>query len=170
MAIIRAYQDATPNVAEDAFLADTATLIGDVTIGPESSVWYGAVLRGDVGFIRVGARSNIQDLACLHMTREISNVEIGDDVTIGHGAIVHGAILEDQVLVGMGAVVLDNVRVGRGAVIAAGALLPPGMVVPERSMVRGQAAKVVSTLGEQQLERARAAAADYTRLACEYRN
>jgi carbonic anhydrase/acetyltransferase-like protein (isoleucine patch superfamily) len=170
MAIIRAYQDTTPNVAEDAFLADTATLIGNVTIGPESSVWYGAVLRGDVGFIRVGARSNIQDLVCLHMTRNISNVEIGDDVTIGHCAIVHGAILEDQVLVGMGAVVLDNVRVGRGSVIAAGALLPPGMAVPERSMVRGQAAKVVRALNEQELERARAVAADYTRLACDYRD
>ena len=110
MAIVRAYQDNVPKIAEDAFVADTATLIGNVSVGSESSIWYGAVLRGDVGFIRVGMRSNIQDLACVHMTRGVSNVEIGNDVTVGHGAIVHGAVIEDDVLIGMGAVVLDNVR------------------------------------------------------------
>ena len=170
MAIVRAYQDNVPRIAEDAFVADTATLIGNVSVGSGSSIWYGAVLRGDVGFIHVGVRSNIQDLACVHMTRGVSNVEIGNDVTVGHGAIVHGAVIEDDVLIGMGAVVLDNVRVGRGSVIAAGALLAPGTVVPERSMVRGQAAKVVRTLEQHELERARAVAADYVRLAGDVRD
>jgi carbonic anhydrase/acetyltransferase-like protein (isoleucine patch superfamily) len=169
MSIIRAYRDKTPHVADDAFIAETATLIGDVSIGPGASVWYGAVLRGDVGWIRVGARSNVQDLACVHMTTDLSNTDIGEDVTIGHGAIIHGAVIEDGALIGMGAVLLDNVRIGTGAIVAAGAVLPPGTVVAAGTLVRGAAARAVRELGEDEVERLRQSAAHYVELGQGYR-
>lgn len=165
MATIRAFRDKTPRIAEDAFIAETAAVIGDVSIGPGASVWYGAVLRGDVGWIRVGARSNVQDLACLHMTTDLSNTEIGEDVTIGHGAIIHGAVIEDGALIGMGAILLDNVRIGRGAIIAAGAVLPPGTVVAPGTLVRGQAAKMARELEREEIDRLRQSAAEYVGLA-----
>ena len=169
MAIVRAYRDKTPRVADDAFIAESATLIGDVSIGPGASVWYGAVLRGDVGWIRVGARSNVQDLACIHMTTDLSNSDIGADVTIGHGAIIHGAVIEDGALIGMGAVVLDNVRIGSGAVVAAGAVLPPGTVVAPGTLVCGPAARTVRELGTDEIDRLRQTAAHYVELARAHR-
>ncbi|MBN1610505.1 MAG: gamma carbonic anhydrase family protein [Polyangiaceae bacterium] len=169
MSVIRAYRDKTPRVASDAFIAETATLIGDVSIGPGASVWYGAVLRGDVGWIRVGARSNVQDLVCVHMTTDLSNTDIGEDVTIGHGAIIHGAVIEDGTLIGMGAILLDNARIGTGAVIAAGAVLPPGTVVPPGTLVRGPAAKAVRELGADEIARLRQTAAHYVELGREHR-
>jgi carbonic anhydrase/acetyltransferase-like protein (isoleucine patch superfamily) len=169
MAIVRAYRDKTPRVAADAFIAETATLIGDVSIGPGASVWYGAVLRGDVGWIRVGARCNVQDLVCVHMTTDLSNTDIGDDVTIGHGAIIHGAVIEDGALVGMGAIVLDNVRIGSGAIVAAGAVLPPGTVVAPGTLVRGSAARSVRELGRDEIDRLRQTAMHYVDLARAYR-
>ena len=102
MPILRAFGGHAPRVSAPAFVAENATLIGEVTIGDEASVWYGAVLRADVGFIRIGARSNVQDLACIHMTTDLSNTEIGEEVTVGHGAILHGTKIGDGVLVGMG--------------------------------------------------------------------
>jgi carbonic anhydrase/acetyltransferase-like protein (isoleucine patch superfamily) len=169
MAIIRAYGNKTPCVADDTFVAETATLIGDVTVGAGASIWYGAVLRGDVGWIRVGARSNVQDLACVHMTTNLSNTDIGEDVTIGHGAIIHGAVIEDGALVGMGAILLDNVRIGRGAIVAAGAVLPPGTVVAAGTLVRGQAAKAARELGAEEIARLLQSAAEYVRLARQHR-
>jgi carbonic anhydrase/acetyltransferase-like protein (isoleucine patch superfamily) len=158
----------TPQIATNAFIAESATLIGNVTVAPEASVWFGAVLRGDVGWIHIGERSNVQDMVCIHMTTDLSNSEIGRDVTIGHGAIIHGAVIEDEALIGMGAIVLDNARIGRGAVVAAGAVVPPGMVVPPRTLVRGQAAKQQRELSDEELRRARQGAADYVQLGREY--
>jgi gamma-carbonic anhydrase len=169
MAIIRAYRHRTPHIADDAFIAETATLIGDVTVGAGASIWYGAVLRGDVGWIRVGARSNVQDLVCVHMTTDLSNAEIGEDVTIGHGAVVHGAVIEDGALIGMGAILLDNVRIGRGAIVAAGAVLPPGTVVAPGTLACGPAAKTVRELSADEILRVRQTAAHYVELAAEYR-
>jgi carbonic anhydrase/acetyltransferase-like protein (isoleucine patch superfamily) len=143
MALVLPYGGKEPRSGRDVFVAPNATLIGDVEIGDEASVWFGAVVRGDIGAIRIGPRTNVQDLSCVHLTEGISKTTIGADVTIGHGAILHGCTVEDGCLIGMGSVVMDNAVIGAGSVVAAGALVPPRMVVPQRSLVRGSPAKVI---------------------------
>jgi len=123
MAIIQKLRGCTPAVGERTFIAENAALIGDVKIGEDCSIWYGAVLRGDVGPITLGDRVNIQDNAVLHATTDVSEVIIGNDVSVGHNAIVHGAVIGNDVLIGMGAVVMDNAIVPDGTVIAAGAVV-----------------------------------------------
>ena len=123
MAIIKELKGDMPVIGARAFLAETATIIGTVTMGDDCSVWYGAVLRGDVGAIRIGDRVNIQDGAVLHATTDVSEVIIGDNVSVGHNAIVHGAVIGNDVLVGMGAVIMDNAVVPDGTIIAAGAVV-----------------------------------------------
>lgn len=137
-----------PRYPASAFVAPGAVLIGDVELGEDASVWFGAVLRGDVGSIRIGARSNLQDLVCVHMTGGHSVTEIGREVTVGHGAILHGCTVGDRALVGMGATLLDLAVVGEGSVVAAGSLVPPRMVIPPRSLVRGNPARVVREVNE----------------------
>jgi gamma-carbonic anhydrase len=168
MPIVRPYGGKSPRIAPDAFIADNATLIGDVEIGPGASVWFGAVLRADVGFIRVEEGANIQDLACVHMTTGMSNSIIGKYVTVGHGAIVHGASIGEGVLVGMGSVVLDNAEVGAESLIAAGSVVTPRTVIPPRSLVRGAPAKVVRTLEEYESQQGRLSALHYIELARGY--
>ena len=124
MAIIKELKGYNPTVGERAFIAETAVIIGDVSIGNECSVWYGAVLRGDVGPIRIGDRVNIQDNAVLHATYGQSECIIGNDVSIGHGANVHGCTIGNDVIIGMGAIVMDNTVVPDGTIIAAGAVVP----------------------------------------------
>ncbi len=148
MALILPYGGFTPRLGRDVFVAPNATLIGDVELGDEASVWFSAVLRGDIGSIRVGARTNVQDLACLHLTDGVSVTIIGEDVTIGHGAILHGCTIGDRCLIGMGSVILDNAVIGEGSLVAAGTLVPPRMVVPPRSLVRGRPAKVLREVTE----------------------
>jgi carbonic anhydrase/acetyltransferase-like protein (isoleucine patch superfamily) len=143
MALVIPLGAVLPRIGRDVFVAPNATLIGDVELGDESSVWFGAVLRGDVGSIRVGARTNIQDLACVHVTEGLSNTTIGEDVTVGHGAILHGCTIGDGCLIGMGSILLDQSTVGAGSVVAAGSLVPPRMTIPPRSLVRGSPAKVI---------------------------
>ena len=125
-----------PKIAEDVFIAPGAVIVGDVEIGPGSSVWFNAVLRGDVAPIRVGAGTNIQDLSLLHVDRGNPCI-VGNNVTIGHNAIVHGTVLEDDVTIAMGAIVLSRSHVGRGAVIAAGAVVSEGMQVEEGALMAG---------------------------------
>lgn len=124
MAIVHELRGVHPVIGERTFLAENAAIIGDVTIGQDCSIWYGAVLRGDVGPITLGDRVNIQDGAVLHATTDISEVILGNDVSVGHNAIVHGAIIGNDVLIGMGAVVMDNAVVPDGTIIAAGAVVP----------------------------------------------
>lgn len=126
MATIRTLKGFTPHIGQDTFLAETAVLVGDVTVGNDCSIWYGAVLRGDVGPIRIGDRVNIQDNAVLHATYGQSECIIGNDVSIGHGANVHGCTIGNDVLIGMGAIVMDNTTVPDGTIIAAGAVVPAG--------------------------------------------
>jgi len=133
----------TPVLGAGVFIAPNATLIGDIEMGEASSVWFGCVLRADIGTIRIGARTNIQDLSMAHMTHGLSNLEVGADVTVGHGVILHGCRVEDACLVGMGAIVLDNAVIGEGSLVGAGALVPPRMKVPPGSLVLGNPAKVV---------------------------
>jgi carbonic anhydrase/acetyltransferase-like protein (isoleucine patch superfamily) len=166
--IVRPYRGKVPKIAATAFIADGVVIIGDVEIGEQASIWYNCVLRADVGMIRVGARSNVQDGSCLHMTSDLSHAIIGEEVTVGHNAIVHGATVHDGALVGMGAILLDNAEVGREALVAAGAVVPPRMVVPPGSMVRGQPARVARELSEAERLEARRGALHYVELAAEH--
>lgn len=162
MAHIITVRGKTPRVGKNCFLAETAVLIGDVEIGDDCSIWYGAVLRGDVNPIRIGNGVNIQDNAVLHTLYEKSVVELGDDVSVGHNATVHGAKVGRGSLVGMGSVLLDYVEVGEGALVAAGAVVSPRTIVPARTLWAGVPARQVKELTEEQSrEMATATAAGY---------
>jgi carbonic anhydrase/acetyltransferase-like protein (isoleucine patch superfamily) len=143
---IYSYKGTTPSLGRDVFVAPNATIIGDVVIGDHSSVWFGAVIRGDVAPIRIGARSNIQDNAVVHVTGGKASTTIGDDVTVGHLALIHGCTIGSRCLVGMGSIVLDNAHVADDCFIAAGALVPPRLCIPAHSMVMGRPAKIVRPL------------------------
>jgi len=147
--MIRSYQGKVPEVPPSCYIDLSAQLIGDVTLGERSSVWMNAVLRGDVNAIRVGANSNVQDCAVLHGQRHLYPVVVGDWVTIGHNATVHGCVVEDAVMIGIGAVVLNNCRIGEGSIIAAGALVPENTVVPPRTLWAGVPAKLRRALGDE---------------------
>ena len=127
----------------------SAQVIGDVVLGEQASIWMNAVVRGDVNSIRIGAKSNVQDCAVLHGMRNLYPVIVGEMVTIGHNATVHGCVLEDAVLVGIGAIILNNARIGDGSIIAAGAVIPEQMVVPPNSLVAGVPGKIRRTLGDE---------------------
>ena len=146
--MIRSYQGRQPVVGENSYIDLSAQVIGDVEIGENSSVWMNAVLRGDVNSIRVGNNSNVQDCAVLHGQRYLYSVTVGDWVTIGHNAIVHGCVLEDTVLIGMNATVLNNAHIGEGSIIAAGAVVPEGTIVPKRTLWAGVPAKMRRELGD----------------------
>ncbi len=135
----------SPTIADEVFIAPGAVIVGDVEIGPGSSIWFNAVLRGDVAPIRVGSGSNVQDLALLHVDRGNPCI-VGDNVTIGHSAIVHGTVVENDVTIAMGAVVLSRSRIGSGAVIAAGAVVPEGMQVEPNALMAGVPAVMKTTL------------------------
>ena len=158
-----------PVLGRDVFVADGARVIGDVHLGDQASVWFGAVLRGDYMAIRVGARTNIQDNAVLHITSHEAATTLGDDVTVGHSAIVHGCTIGHRCLVGMGSIVLDGAVVGDDSFIAAGSLVTPGTVIPPRSFVVGRPAKVVRPVSERDLTAIRLAAERYVEYAGEFR-
>ena len=149
------------------FVAPGAVVLGDVSIGPQSSVWFGAVIRGDTAAIRVGQQTNIQDLCVLHADEGFP-CAIGDRVTVGHGAIVHGAIVSDDVMIGMRAVVLNGCKIGPGSLIAAGAVLPEGTEIPPNSVVMGLPAQVRRVADPSDLQRIQHAAQHYVALAFEY--
>ncbi len=158
-----------PTIPASAWIAETATVRGEVTLGEEVSVWFGAVIRGDVAAVSIGARSNVQDGAILHVSGNFPLV-IGAGVTIGHGAIVHGCTVEDGALIAMGATVLDGAHIGRGAMVGAGALVPPGMVVPPDTLVLGVPAKLVGPLDEAKRRYLQQAAENYVALKEAYRS
>jgi carbonic anhydrase/acetyltransferase-like protein (isoleucine patch superfamily) len=140
--VLRPFRGVLPRVASSAFIDDSAQVIGDVEIGDESSVWMCAVIRGDVNMIRIGRRTNVQDAAVVHAMTGAHQTSIGDSVTIGHGAVIHGCTIEQQCLIGMGAILLNGAHVGAGSIVAAGALLIENMRVPPKSLVMGSPAKV----------------------------
>jgi carbonic anhydrase/acetyltransferase-like protein (isoleucine patch superfamily) len=150
--MIRRYQGHLPQIHSSCYVDVSAQIIGDVTIGEHSSVWMNAVLRGDVHSIRVGANSNVQDCAVLHGQRNRYAVIVGDWVTIGHNATVHGCVVEDEVVIGLGARVLNNARIGTGSIIAAGAVVPENTIVPPRTLWAGVPAKLRRELGEKDHE------------------
>jgi carbonic anhydrase/acetyltransferase-like protein (isoleucine patch superfamily) len=135
--MIRTYNGHAPVIHESCYVDMSAQVIGDVWLGEQASVWMNAVVRGDVHSIRIGARSNVQDCAVLHGMRHLYPVHVGEGVSIGHNATVHGCVVEDNCLIGIGARVLNNARIGEGSIIAAGAVIPEGVVIPPRSLVAG---------------------------------
>ena len=157
-----------PRIDASAWLAPGAAVVGDVTIGADSSVWYGAVLRGDVNAIRVGARTNLQDQCVLHVTRDRFDCELGDEVTVGHRAVVHGCRIGDGALIGIGAVVLDGARVGEGALVAAGAVVPPDFEVPNGVLAIGVPARLSRRLDESERALQRRRALEYVETAREH--
>jgi carbonic anhydrase/acetyltransferase-like protein (isoleucine patch superfamily) len=138
----RTFRGLSPRVHPSCFIEESATLVGDVELGEDSSVWFNSVVRGDVNPIRIGRRTNIQDLSMVHVLSKKFGTAIGDDVTVGHHVVLHGCTIGNRVLVGMGAIVMDGVEVGDDCIIGAGALLSPGTKVPPGSLVVGSPAKV----------------------------
>jgi len=158
----------TPVVPASAFVAPTAVVVGDVVLGEEASVWYGSVLRGDVGPIVIGARTNIQDGCVLHTTSGRTGLTVGSEVTAGHRAILHGATIHDRCLIGMGAIVLDDCEIGEESLVAAGCLVREGMIVPPRSFVAGVPGVLRGPIPSAILQRLRESAAHYVKLAREH--
>ncbi len=151
----------SPVVHPSVFLAAGSRVIGDVELGENVSIWFNTVIRGDVERVRIGKNSNIQDNATIHVTNFTNPTWVGENVTVGHGAVLHGCTIKDGVLVGMNAVVLDRAVIGEQSLVAAGAVVRPGMVVPPRSLVAGIPAKVVKELSERELEIVRVGATNY---------
>jgi len=164
----RTFRGIRPTVDPSAYVDESAQVIGDVHIGSESSVWMNAVIRGDVNAIRIGARTNVQDGAVIHVQTGTHPTTVGDEVTIGHGAIVHGCTIEDRCLVGMGAILLNGVRVGAESIVAAGSLLPENFQVPPRSLVMGSPAKVRRQLTDADVGSIRGYAGNYVRYRLDY--
>jgi len=169
-AMIRPFLDISPSIPTGVFIAPSADVIGDVEIEADSSVWFGTVIRGDVHFIRIGSRTNIQDLSMLHVTRKTHPLVIGDEVTVGHHVTLHGCTVKDRVLVGMGAVVLDGAVVGENSVVGAGAVVTQGMQIPPGSLAFGNPAKVKRPLKPEELSFLAESAQNYVDLAADYMN
>ncbi len=165
---MRPYRDAWPRIHPSVWLAPGVAVVGDVEIGADSSVWYGSTLRGDVNSVRIGERSNLQDQCVLHVTRDRFACRVGDEVTIGHRAVVHGCEVRDGALIGIGAVVLDGACVGEGALVGAGAVIAPGMVVPDRMIAVGVPARVTRKLSEEERALQRRRALEYVENAREH--
>ncbi|WP_298439933.1 gamma carbonic anhydrase family protein [Geobacter sp.] len=171
--MIRPFQGITPRIAPSAFVAETAAIIGDVTIGEESSIWYNVVARGDVNFIRIGARSNIQDLSVLHVTHRDGDdpgapLVIGDDVTVGHGVTLHGCTVESGAFIGMQTVVMDRAVIGTGALVGARALVTEGTTIPPHTLWVGAPARYKRDLTPDEILRLKRSAANYVSYSREY--
>lgn len=149
--MIKSFQGKHPQIHETAYVAETAVVIGDVTLGAGSSVWFGAVVRGDVFHIRIGERTNIQDGTVVHVANGTHATVLEDEVTVGHNVTLHGCYVERGCLIGMGSIVMDGARIGAQSIVAAGALVSPGTVVPPRSLVLGVPAKVKRQLTDEEV-------------------
>lgn len=157
-----------PRVHPTAYIDSSAQVIGDVEVGEESSVWMGVVIRGDVHSIRVGRRTNVQDVTVVHAMKGTHPTAVGDEVTIGHAAVIHGCTIESQCLIGMGAILLNGVTIGSGTIVAAGALLPEGMQVPPRSLVMGSPGRIKRALSDAEVAGIREYAERYVQYRLDY--
>ncbi|RMH35359.1 MAG: gamma carbonic anhydrase family protein [Nitrospirae bacterium] len=166
--MLKSFRGIMPTIAPSAFVDDTAIVIGDVVIGADSSVWFQTVIRGDVHFIRIGHRTNIQDLCLLHVTHGTHPLMIGDDVTIGHHVVLHGCTIKDRVLVGMGAVIMDGAVIEEDCVVGAGALVTARTHVPPKSLLLGSPARVKRTVTDEELAWIRESATHYVHYARQY--
>ncbi len=166
--MIRTFQGIKPTIPTSTFIEETAIVIGDVVVGEDSSVWFHAVVRGDVNYIRIGSRTNVQDLSILHVTHDTHPLVIGDDVTVGHHVVLHGCTIKNRVLVGMGAIIMDGAVIGEDSVVGAGALVTEQTAVPPKSLILGSPAKVKRPVSESELAWIRDSAENYVRYAKEY--
>ena len=148
--MIKAFQDSLPKLGQKVYISENAAVIGNVTLGDEVNIWFGSVLRGDMHYIKIGNRSNIQDNAVVHVTTGVSPVKIGSGVTVGHAAIIHGCTIEDDCMIGMGAIIMDDAVLGSGSLVGAGALVPPNMKVPPKSLVVGMPGKVIREINNEE--------------------
>ena len=167
--MIRSYAGILPTVPENCYVDPSAQVIGDVVLGEQASIWMNAVVRGDVHSIRIGARSNVQDCVVLHGMRHRYAVHVGEAVSIGHNATVHGCVVEDNCLIGIGACVLNGARIGEGSIVAAGAVIPERMAVPPRSLVAGVPGRILRTITEADEELIRMYARNYLDYTAQYR-
>ncbi|CAN5468936.1 gamma carbonic anhydrase family protein [soil metagenome] len=149
--MIKPFKDIYPTIAESAFITDDAIVIGDVVIGEDASVWFGSIIRGDVNFIRIGARTNIQDGTIIHVSSKTHSTVLEENITVGHRVTLHGCHIESGCLIGMGAIIMDGVRVGHNSLVGAGSLLTPGTQIPPNSLVIGSPAKVKRSLTAEEL-------------------
>jgi len=174
--MIRQFQGINPKIDPTVFIAETAVIVGDVEIGPQSSIWYNVVARGDVNFIRIGRRTNIQDLSMLHVTHKKDAADpgapliIGDGVTVGHSVTLHGCIIENDAFIGMQAIVMDRAVVGKGALIGAKALVTEGTIIPPHTLWVGSPAKYNRDLTQEEMARLANSALNYVNYALQYIN
>jgi gamma-carbonic anhydrase len=166
--MLRPFKSIVPSVDATAYVDESAQVIGDVIIGAESSIWMNVVVRGDVHHIRIGRRTNVQDLTMVHVMRNTHPTMIGDEVTIGHSAVIHGCTIEDRCLVGMGAILLNGCRIGADSIVAAGALVPERFQVPPGSLVMGTPARVRRPLTEEERDSIRWYADNYVSYRLDY--
>ena len=150
--MIKTFRGKSPLIPNSCYISESVDLIGDVILGENVSIWFGTVVRGDMNFITIGNQSNIQDNSVIHVTTDVSPTQIGDEVTVGHNAIIHGATIEDRCLIGMGAIVMDDVIIGEGSIVGAGAVVPPNIIIPPRSLVVGLPAKIIRQTTDEELE------------------
>jgi carbonic anhydrase/acetyltransferase-like protein (isoleucine patch superfamily) len=168
VALIRPYRDKRPEIGQDAFIAETAVLVGDVVVGARSSIWYGAVLRGDVFHIRVGEETSIQDNAVIHVTQGRHATLVGSRVTVGHSVNLHGCTIRDRCIIGMGSIILDSAEVGERCIVGAGSLVTPGTQIPPGTLALGSPARPKRDLTAEELEWLEVSAQHYVALALDY--
>ncbi len=166
--VIRTFQGIKPTIPTSCFIEETGIVIGDVVMGETCSVWFHAVIRGDVNYIRIGQRTNVQDLCMLHVTHDTHPLIIGNEVTIGHSAVLHGCTIKDRVLVGMGAIIMDGAVIGEDSVVGAGALVVEGTVVPPKSVILGSPARVRRPATDKEVAWIKESAENYVKYSRQY--
>jgi gamma-carbonic anhydrase len=166
--MIRTFQGVKPTIPLSCFVEETGIVIGDIVMGEDCSIWFHTVVRGDVNYIRIGNRTNVQDLCMLHVTHDTHPLIIGNDVTIGHHVVLHGCTIKDRVLIGMGAIIMDGAKVGEDSIVGAGALVTEGAIVPPQSLVLGSPAKVKRPVTEKELAWIKQSAENYVKYARQY--
>jgi len=168
--MILSFRGKKPLIPASCYISENVNIIGDVILGDEVNIWFGAVIRGDMHYIRIGARTNIQDNCTSHVTTDVSPTILGDEVTVGHNAMIHGCTVENCCLIGMGAILLDDAIIGEGSIIGAGALVPPKMVVPPRSLCLGIPARIIRSVSDTEYQENIASAQQYIDFANLYKN
>ncbi|HMQ05030.1 MAG TPA: gamma carbonic anhydrase family protein [Pyrinomonadaceae bacterium] len=166
--MIASFNDRHPEIHETAFVAPDAVIIGDVKIGPNASVWFGSIIRGDVNYVRIGDRTNIQDATVIHVSSKDHPTVLENDVTVGHRVTLHGCYIETGSLIGIGAILLDGVRVGKNSLVGAGSLLTPGTIIPPGSLVLGSPARVKRPLTDEEIRGIESNVAAYVELSSLY--
>ena len=166
--VIRTFQGIKPTIPTSCFIEETGIVIGDVVMGEQCSVWFHAVIRGDVNYIRIGSRTNVQDLCMLHVTHDTHPLIIGNEVTIGHSVVLHGCTIKDRVLVGMGAIIMDGAVIGEDSVVGAGALVVERTVVPPKSVILGSPARVLRPATDEEVAWIKESAENYVKYSRQY--